>query len=288
MKSVKGKSIQKSMSRKISLLSACVGLSMLMAGCDTVSDYLSGKTTDYNDGEDVVQEQTTTTRTTTIPERSTNSNTSQTLEHGNDVVQNGRLDQLSSEQAQLNQRLSQLEQTQRLAVNEAVGVSSGAEAGMQKGSLAVKATNDADDHDSTPTHTIAELTLMEQDLGTLHQLLVLADMNEMLASGRYTLLAPNNQAFTQVPKARMDALRQNKQKLREVLMNHLIPKPLSSSDLVADKSEPTVYGGKKLTIVKGADGKPVIQQIARVVRPNLWASNGMVQVIDRFLIPAEL
>lgn len=286
MKSVKGKSIQQSMHmRKISLLSACLGLSMLLAGCDTVSDYLSGKTTDDNDSEAVVQEQTTTTRTT-VPDQSTNVDTSQRLWHSDDVVQNGRLDQLSSEQAQLNQRLSQLEQTQRLAVNEAAGVSAGAEAGMQKGSLAVKTANAADDQDST--RTIAELTLMEQDLGTLHQLLVLADMNDMLASGRYTLLAPNNQAFTQVPKARMDALRQNKQKLREVLMNHLIPKPLSSSDLVADKSEATVYGGKKLTIVKGADGKPVIQQMARVVRPNLWASNGMVQVIDRLLIPAEL
>ena len=76
--------------------------------------------------------------------------------------------------------------------------------------------------------------------------------------------------------------------LREVLMNHLIDRPLSSSELVQLRSAATLYGGHKLSIVKGADGKPVIQKTAKVIRPNLWASNGMVQVIDHFLIPAGL
>ncbi|HEY9843209.1 MAG: fasciclin domain-containing protein [Candidatus Sericytochromatia bacterium] len=138
-----------------------------------------------------------------------------------------------------------------------------------------------------PERTLVNLLLTEQNLSTLYQLMVQADMIGLLDSGKYTLLAPNNQAFSQVPKARMEALRQNHDKLRLVLMNHLIQKPLSSGELVRMKSVQTLQGGKKLSVSEGPDAKPMIQQ-AHVIHPNMWASNGLVHIIDQPLIPAGL
>ncbi|PKL74706.1 MAG: hypothetical protein CVV27_19120, partial [Candidatus Melainabacteria bacterium HGW-Melainabacteria-1] len=53
------------------------------------------------------------------------------------------------------------------------------------------------------------------------------------------------------------------------------------------KDAQTLNGSKKLSIAKGDAGKPVIQQ-ARVVQSDIWASNGMVHIIDRVLIPTDL
>lgn len=259
--------------KTFTLLAGCLTLSLAFAGCDEVQSYLSGNT-DTNDTEVVEQQHTTTT--TTLPDQT-------------ETVTHQQLDRLTREQAELNTRLAKLEGEQDKVSRQLAGLETGVYMGLP---VVNQASGDADDQDVTaaqkPDRTIAELTLMDADLGALHQLLVLADMEQMLASGRYTLLAPSNQALQAVPKSRLDALRHDKQKLREVLMNHLIDRPLSSSELVQLKTAATLYGGHKLSIVKGADGKPVIQKTAKVIRPNLWASNGMVQVIDHFLIPAEL
>lgn len=145
---------------------------------------------------------------------------------------------------------------------------------------------------------IVALTKMETELSTFHQLLSVAGLEDMLGEGRYTVLAPNNQAFAKLPKAQLDGLRQNRQKLRQVLMYHFIKQPVSSDQLSKQKSALTMFEGRKLNVTPGTpatSGKPVIQmpgqpatQSARLTRPDIWTSNGTVHIIDKVLIPADL
>ncbi|HEY9840053.1 MAG: fasciclin domain-containing protein [Candidatus Sericytochromatia bacterium] len=267
--------------KRIYLLSGCLALSAVLSGCDML--------TDKDDNEQVVSENTTTTTradkevdnpAADIYKNSSDKTGDQVL--SDDVRAQNRDDNDAEVATKIDKSGKTAEQNSKIAKTIDKGTDANnrmdddrtlADSKHSKSGLA-----DADDSE----RTIAQLTLTEPELGNLHQLLVLADMDDMLASGHYTLLAPNNQAFTKLPRAQLDGLRQDKQKLRQVLMNHLIQRPLSSSELNQLPNAQTMHVGKQLVITKSADGKPVIQQ-AHLVRPDIWASNGMVHIIDKFI-----
>ena len=105
---------------------------------------------------------------------------------------------------------------------------------------------------------------------------------DTLNNGQYTVFAPTDAAFAKVPKATLAALKHNRAKLRAVLLYHVLQGKLTAAKLVELHSVKTL-NGQSLKI-RVSDGNVTIGG-ARIVKSDIAASNGVIHVIDRVLIP---
>ena len=100
--------------------------------------------------------------------------------------------------------------------------------------------------------------------------------------GPYTVFAPTDAAFAKVPKRTLNSLLRNRSKLRSVLLYHVAAGELPASEVVERSSVETLNGKRVRIRVRDSD---VFVNRARVVTPDVGASNGVIHVINRVLIP---
>ena len=101
--------------------------------------------------------------------------------------------------------------------------------------------------------------------------------------GPYTIFAPTDQAFAKIPKNKLDDLLkpENKATLQLLLRNHIVPGKLVADELkTLDKTK--TAQGENLKI--DSRGGLWINE-AKVVSPDLEASNGVLHGIDTVLMP---
>ena len=100
--------------------------------------------------------------------------------------------------------------------------------------------------------------------------------------GPFTVFAPTDAAFKKVPKRTLKLLLHNNAKLKAVLLYHVVSGKVTAAD-VAKLSSAKTLGGKTVRIrVTGAN---VFVNSAKVTKPDVMASNGVIHVINRVLIP---
>ena len=97
-----------------------------------------------------------------------------------------------------------------------------------------------------------------------------------------TVFAPTDPAFAKVPKATLAALGKDKVLLKSVLLYHVAKGKVTAGKVVKLKSVKTLQGGVLAVRVSGGN---VFIGKARVVTPDVMASNGVIHVINRVLIP---
>ena len=118
---------------------------------------------------------------------------------------------------------------------------------------------------------------------TLTKLVTKAGLAGTLSQpGPYTVFAPTDAAFRKLPKSTLKSLAKNKAKLRAVLLYHVVAGKVPSSEVVTMKSVKTVNG--KSVRIRTSNGS-VYVNTARVTKPDVNASNGVIHVINRVLIP---
>jgi uncharacterized surface protein with fasciclin (FAS1) repeats len=118
---------------------------------------------------------------------------------------------------------------------------------------------------------------------TLAKLLKRAGLVKALeGKQRYTVFAPTDAAFAKVPKATLAKLGQDKAKLRAVLLYHVAKGRLTAAKVVKRHSIKTLNGQRLRVRVR--HGKVYVGR-ARVITPDVAASNGVIHVINRVLIP---
>ena len=100
--------------------------------------------------------------------------------------------------------------------------------------------------------------------------------------GPYTVFAPTDAAFKKVPKSTLNSLAKNKAKLRAVLLYHVVAGKVPSSKVVMMKSAKTLNG--KSVRIRTSNGTVFVNN-AKVTKPDINASNGVIHVINRVLIP---
>jgi uncharacterized surface protein with fasciclin (FAS1) repeats len=130
--------------------------------------------------------------------------------------------------------------------------------------------------------TIAETADRTLELSTLTRLLKDAELIETLqGTGPFTVFAPSDAAFKAVPAATMEALAKDKVRLKAVLSYHVVPGALAAADV---KNGPlkTVQGGN-VSLYKS--GSFLTVEEALVTGPDVRASNGVIHLIDKVLIP---
>jgi uncharacterized surface protein with fasciclin (FAS1) repeats len=118
---------------------------------------------------------------------------------------------------------------------------------------------------------------------TLASLLQRAGLVDALKQpGPYTVFAPTDAAFARLPKGKLRSLKRHPKRLKAVLLYHVAAGRLEAADVASRKSIETL-NGKRVRIRVTDDG--VFVNRARVTTPDVSASNGVIHVINRVLIP---
>jgi uncharacterized surface protein with fasciclin (FAS1) repeats len=134
-----------------------------------------------------------------------------------------------------------------------------------------------------PAATIVQTAASAGNFNTLTALLERAGLAKMLeGNGPYTVFAPTDAAFAKVPKPTLARLARNKAALRSVLLYHVTKGSLTAAQVTKHRSVPTLNGQRLAIRVRGDD---VFVGRARVVTPDVTASNGVIHVINKVLIP---
>lgn len=107
-------------------------------------------------------------------------------------------------------------------------------------------------------------------------------VGDLSGPGQLTVFAPTDAAFKKVPKATLAALGNDKALLKSVLLYHVAKGKVAAAKVVKLKSVKTLQGG---LLTPRVSGKKVFIGKAQVVTPDVMASNGVIHVINRVLIP---
>ncbi|MFK8112734.1 MAG: fasciclin domain-containing protein [Rubripirellula sp.] len=104
--------------------------------------------------------------------------------------------------------------------------------------------------------------------------------------GSLTVFAPTDEAFSALPKGTVASLLEpgNRGKLAEILKYHVVSGRVYSEDALALSSAPTVAGPS--VSITPTDGGANINS-ARLLQTDIDASNGVIHVIDRVLLPSD-
>jgi uncharacterized surface protein with fasciclin (FAS1) repeats len=123
---------------------------------------------------------------------------------------------------------------------------------------------------------------------TLAAALTAAGLVETLKGpGPFTVFAPTDEAFAKLPAGTLDGLLkpENKEKLKEILLIHVVPGSVYAADVVKLKEAKTA-GGKTVSI-STADGVKVgtAKGNSKVTKTDIKAKNGVIHVIDAVILP---
>jgi uncharacterized surface protein with fasciclin (FAS1) repeats len=130
---------------------------------------------------------------------------------------------------------------------------------------------------------IVDTAVAAQNFETLVRAVKAADLVDVLkGEGPFTVFAPNDKAFSKIPKEKLETLLKNKEALAAVLQYHVVPGKVMAADVVNVDSAKTVLG--KSVKVKTNDGKVYIND-AQVIKTDIDCSNGVIHVIDSVLMP---
>jgi len=136
---------------------------------------------------------------------------------------------------------------------------------------------------STPK-TIAETAAATPQLSTLSRLVGEAGLTDTLnGTGPYTVFAPTDEAFKAVPAKTLEALGKDKELLRSVLTYHVLAGNVSSAEVKVGAAK-TVQGG---SVALAKAGTFVTVDDAVVTTADVRASNGVVHIVDRVLMPPK-
>ncbi|WP_442909267.1 fasciclin domain-containing protein [Ideonella sp. BN130291] len=131
---------------------------------------------------------------------------------------------------------------------------------------------------------IADTAAHTAQLSTLNRLLNEAGMADTLrGDGPYTLFAPSDDAFKALPPATLQALQADKAKLKAVLGYHVVPGRMAAGDIRGGKAK--TAEGSEITLATA--GTFVTVEDAIVTQADVPATNGVVHVIDRVLMPPK-
>lgn len=132
--------------------------------------------------------------------------------------------------------------------------------------------------------TITDTAARTPQLSTLTRLIEQAGLAETLkAAGPMTVFAPSDEAFKSVPAKTLADLAADKELLKSVLTYHVLAGKVMSAD-VKNGNVKTVQGAN-LAVAKA--GSFVTVEDALVTQADVQATNGVIHIIDKVLLPPK-
>ena len=143
----------------------------------------------------------------------------------------------------------------------------------------------ATDTEEKKSSDIVDLAVSTEFLSTLVTAVKAGDLVETLkGNGPFTVFAPTNDAFSALPEGTLERLLlpENKDKLVAILSYHVVPGKVKSTDLSDGMKAKTVQGSN-IEVDISESGVKVND--ASVTTADIEASNGVVHVIDKVILP---
>ncbi|WP_299152342.1 fasciclin domain-containing protein [uncultured Tateyamaria sp.] len=109
-------------------------------------------------------------------------------------------------------------------------------------------------------------------------------VDTLKSPGPFTVFAPTDEAFAALPAGTVENLLkpENKDQLTAILTYHVVPGQTLAADLAGQRLSVATVNGANLHI-DGRNGVKV--ENANVIQADVLASNGVIHVIDKVLLP---
>ena len=134
-----------------------------------------------------------------------------------------------------------------------------------------------------PSNTVVDIIVNSEAHTTLETAVIAAGLAGTLSGdGPFTVFAPTDAAFANVPAETLDAVLADPALLTAILTYHVVGSTALSTDLM-DGMAVTTLNGADVTVTINMDG--VFINDAQVTVADLVADNGVVHVIDAVLLP---
>lgn len=149
--------------------------------------------------------------------------------------------------------------------------------GLAIGSISARAAN----------QDIVDTAVGAGQFKTLATALKAAGLVETLKRpGPFTVFAPTDEAFAKLPAGTVENLLkpENKAKLTAILTYHVVPGAVNAQQVTKLNEAKTVNGA--MVKVSTEAGKVMING-ATVVKADIVASNGVIHVIDKVILPPQ-
>lgn len=138
----------------------------------------------------------------------------------------------------------------------------------------------------TEEMNIMEVAASAGSFNTLVQAVQAAGLNETLSGeGPFTVFAPTDEAFAALPEGTLNALLADEEALRSVLTYHVVAGEYTASDVAGMESLTTVQG-EEINVT--AENGSVMINDANVTTADIEASNGVIHVIDKVILPPSM
>ncbi|HEY2027588.1 MAG TPA: fasciclin domain-containing protein [Myxococcales bacterium] len=110
-------------------------------------------------------------------------------------------------------------------------------------------------------------------------------VSTLKGAGPYTVFAPTDAAFAKLPKGQLETLLKDKEKLKGILLFHVLPGNVSSQAVnqMHDGDKVKTVNGKEFTL--GLKNSQVTVNGAIVSKVDIQASNGVIHAIDTVIMP---
>jgi len=134
---------------------------------------------------------------------------------------------------------------------------------------------------------IVETAVAAGQFNTLAKALEAAGLVDALKEpGPFTVFAPTDEAFSRLPAGTLEDLLkpENRDKLRSILTYHVVSGRVMSSEVVKLRSAKTLNG--QSVRIRARGGKVQVDD-ANVVKADIEASNGVIHVIDKVILPKQ-
>ncbi len=152
---------------------------------------------------------------------------------------------------------------------------------MTAGSTSAATTKKA----AAPQKNIVQTAVAAGQFKTLVSLVKQAGLAGALSRpGALTVFAPTDAAFAKVPKATLAALAKNKAALKAVLLYHVVKGKVTAAQASTLTSATTLEGA---ALPLRTSGGSVYVGGAQVIKADVMASNGVIHVINKVLLPPK-
>lgn len=132
-------------------------------------------------------------------------------------------------------------------------------------------------------NNIVEIAVADGRFKTLVAAVTAAGLADtLMGAGPFTVFAPTDDAFAKLPKGTVEELLKDTPKLKDILLYHVVSGKVMAAD-VAKLSTAKTVEGKPVTFK--VDGNKVMVNDAQVIIADLPASNGVIHVLDKVILP---
>jgi uncharacterized surface protein with fasciclin (FAS1) repeats len=146
-----------------------------------------------------------------------------------------------------------------------------------------------DDDDPMMFDEPGDIVQTAQDAGAFGTLLTALDVAGLTSAlqgvGPFTVFAPTDAAFAEIDPEVLNDLLSDNELLTAVLTYHVVPGLFAAADVINLAGAPTL-NGKEVSL--SFDGSNVMVDDATVISADVEASNGIIHVIDKVLLPEPI